>query len=455
MKAVIRIALTYFTFSPLQSWLCAIGLSTVAFSLLVRLVAGAGPGAMALAFIGVALVCMGPVFGGGVILRHGSSRHTMMLRPYARLRLLLGTTLAMSVVALLVVMPFLLDKPADPQGNRAPAIADVFAIAWGVLAMDWICVFALSAYRLGPALLWIAPVVTVNLFRYQPPQQVPAPVVALVAGVGLWAAFSAWYLRRRSHGPSLAAGIGSLATNDAGLRSPFLPSTTPPAPRSLPEARRKWLFGDASWTNHALIGAGSTLLVVVLLFWLLDRVPAREKSLTGGLLYIGLLISSFSCGYWLVGRSRALWLRTGLDRAGLLRHAEVAGLLPVVITALASILIIVLTQLWLRPDLLVPILLNALAQMTLAACLAYAGLSFTTSWSVETVLGFIASWMLGMSGFILLGAGRSPRYLVVAIALLSGLALLLRTNALRRWRSLDWRVKRPQMNPPPWMRART
>ncbi len=454
MKSVLRIALTYFTFAPLQSWLSVIGLSVVAASLLVRLVAGAGPGAMVPAIFGAALVCMGPVFGGGVILRHGSSRHTMMLRPLARLRMLLGTTLAMNVVVLLAVLPFLLDKPAGLQGNPAPSAADVFAVAWAVLALDWIAVFALSAYRFGPALLWIIPVAAVSLLRGASPQQMPPPSVALAAGVALWMAFSAWYLRRRSHGPSLATGIGSPALNDPGLWSLLFPSTTAPAPRSAREARRRWLFGDASPTNHALISAGSTLLVVVLLYWMLDRPPAREKSLTGGILYIGLLISSFTAGYWLVGRSRALWLRTGLDRAGLLRHTELSGLLPMVISALASVFIIVLTQFWLRPDLLVSIILNAFAQMALAACLAYAGLSFTTSWSVQTVIAFIGSWVLGMTGLLFLGAGHSPRYLIVAITLLAGLALLLRTNARRRWRSLDWRVKRPQMNPPAGMRAR-
>lgn len=455
MRAVIRVALTYFTFSPLQSWLSAIGLSMVALGVIVRLVTGVGPGALTLAIMGTVLVSMGPVFGGGLILRHGSSRFTMMLRPHARLRLLLGTTLAMNIVVLLFMVPFLLDNPADPQGNAAPAIADVFAIAWGVLALDWVCVFMLSAYRFGLAFLWIVPVVAVSLFRQTLPQQMPDPSVALIAGLGLWAAFSAWYLRQHSHGPSLAMGIGAPATENQGLWSRLLPSTDAPAPQSLPEARRRWLFGDASPVSHAVVGAGSTLMVVVLLFWLLDQPSARDKSLTGGLLYIGLLISSFSAGYWLVGRSRSLWLRTGLDRAGLLRNTEISGLLPMVVSALASILIIVLTQTWLRPDLLVSVLLNAIAQLALAACMAYAGLSFTTGWSIQTVLAFIGSWMLGLSGILFLGAGRSPGYLAASIALLAGLALLLRAVALRRWRNLDWRVKRPQMNPPVGMRART
>lgn len=455
MRAVIRVALTYFTFSPLQSWLSAIGLSVLAFGLLVRLVSGAGPGALVPAIFGAALVCMGPVFGGGVILRQGSSRFTMMLRPHARLRLLLGTTLAMNVVVLLVVLPFLLGKPAGPQGNPAPAIADVFAVAWLVMALDWSCVFALSAYRFGPALLWIVPVVAASLFRETSSPHMPDPLPLFLAGLGLWAVFSAWYLRRHSHGPSLAMGIGVTAAKNSRPQSLLLPSTTPPSPRSLPEARRRWLFGDASLANGALVGAGSALMAVVLLYWLLDHPSAREKSLTGGLLYIGLLIYCFSAGYWLVGRSRALWLRTGLDRADLLRHTELSGLLPMVLSALASVLVIVLTQLWLRPDLLASILLNALAQMALAACMAYAGLAFTTSWSLETVLGFIGSWVLGMTGILFLGATRSPRYLIVATTLLAGLSLLLRTSALRRWRRLDWRVKRPQMNPPAGMRART
>ncbi len=454
MKAVIRVAQAYFTFAPLQSWLSAIGLSIVAVSLLVRLLAGAGTGALVLAIIGAALVAMGPVFGGGVILRQGSSRSTMMLRPYARLRLLLGTTLAMNAVVLLVVLPFLLDQPAGPGGHPAPAVADMFAIAWGAMALNWVCVFALSAYPFGLALLWIIPLVAVGLLRAAPQQQMPDPVVALFAGLILWAAFSVWYLCRRSHGPSLALGM-TFPASSAGWLSRFLTSAHPAAPRSLPEAQQKWLFGDASLLNHAFVGAGSTLLMVILFFWLLDGPLARDKALTGNILYIGLLISCFSAGYWLVGRSRALWLRTGLDRAGLLRHAEVTGLLPIMASALASILIIILTQHWLRPDLLITILLNAFALVALAACMAYAGLSFTSSWSIPTVLAFIGTCVLALAGILVLGANRSQDFLVVSIALLASLALLLRALALHRWRSLDWRVKRPQMNPPPGMRVRT
>ena len=41
-----------------------------------------------------------------------------------------------------------------------------------------------------------------------------------------------------------------------------------------------------------------------------------------------------------------------------------------------------------------------------------------------------------------------------AIALLVVFTLLLRARALRRWRTLDWRVKRPQMNQPMGMRIK-
>lgn len=455
MKAVVRVALTYFQFAPLQSWLSALGLSLVCISLVVRVAAGAGDAALTLAILGAVLVSMGPVFGGGVMLRHASSRSTMMLRPNARLRLLLGTTLAMLVVVLLVTLPFLLGTAAGPGNSRTPSIADVFAIAWGAMALNWVSVFALSAYRYGLAFLWIVPVVVINLLQLAPPAELPDPSLALVAGLILWGAFAAWYLRQHIDAPSAVVGIGSASTVDATALPRFLTSASTALPRTLSGARRKWLLGEISLLGGAAIGAGSALMVVVLFLWVLDMPVGMDKFFMGNLLYVGLLISCFSGGFWLVGRSRTLWLRGGLDRAGLLRHVEISGLLPAIVSGLATALVIVLTQLWLRPELLGAILLNAVANLALAACMTYSGLSCTRSWSIETVLELLGTWVLGFAGILLLGPKRSPGFLFLAIASLALLALLLRARALSRWRDLDWRVKRPQMNPTWATRART
>jgi hypothetical protein len=447
MKAVVRVALAYFTFAPLQSWLSALGLLLVAVGLAVR-VAAAEPGgtALALSIMGGILVVLGPVFGGGVMLRIASSRPTMMLRPGARLRLILGTTLAMSIVVLLVTLPFLLDAPVGPRGNPAPVAADVFAIAWGAMALNVAGVFALSVYRFGLAFVWIVPVVGANLPRFIPRPQLPDPIDILIAGLLLWGAFAAWYLRRRSHGPVSVLNSGTGSSDGVAPILRFHAPTRLSLPRSVPQARHQWLHAGTSLLNHVAVGAGQSLLVVILFLWLVDRPQARDDALMGNLLYIGVMASCFSLGYWLVGRSRTLWLRAGLDRAGLLRQAETSGLLPVMVSSLIATLIVTTAQASQRPDLMPTIALNALTQLVLAACLAYWGLSQTRSWSFKFVLECIALFVLVTSDLIVLGADRPPTRLLAALAVLTLLALWLRTRAMRHWRALDWRVKRPQMN---------
>jgi hypothetical protein len=456
MKAVVRVALAYFTFAPLQKWLAALGVLLVAIALVVRAVADEpGGGPLMLSIFGAIFIVLGPMFGGGVMLRIASSRPTMMLRPGARLRLLLGTTLALNIVVLLATLPFLLDPAVGPRGERMPSAADVFAIAWGAMALNWAGVFTLSALRFGLAFVWIVPVIGANLPRFVPRADLPEPATVLIAGLILWGAFAVWYLRSRSHRPMPPWNSASATTTGGfAFALPFRRSGSASAPPSPPHPRQL-LHGEASLFTYVFIGAGQALMVVILFTWLVDRPEAREKALLGNLLFMALHFSCFGFAYWLVGRCRVLWLRAGLDRAGLLRHAEATGLLPMMVSTLTATAVIIVAQGLLRPDLLLAIALNALAQLTLAACLAYWGLSFTRSWSVGTTFESVGAFLLGLIGLIALGATSPPMRLVWAIALLVLFALLLRARALRRWRTLDWRVKRPRMNQPLGIRGRT
>lgn len=446
MRAVVRVALAYFTFAPLQKWLATLGVLLVAIALVVRVVADEpGGGPLMLSIFGAIFIVLGPMFGGGVMLRIASSRPTMMLRPGARLRLLLGTTLALNIVVLLATLPFLLDPAVGPRGEPMPSAAGVFAIAWGAMALNWAGVFTISALRFGLAFVWIVPVIGASLPRFVPRPDLPEPSTVFIAGLFLWAAFAAWYLRQRSHRPMPMWNSAS-PTPKAGV-------TTPSLSRSLPHPR-EWLLGGGSLLTHVIAGAGSVLLVVITFAWVMGQPVARDKALLGNLVYIGMHISSFTFGYWLVGRTRVLWLRAGLDRGGLLHHAETGGLWPAMVSALTAAFIIIITQVSLRPDLLVTIALNAMGQLALAACLAYWGLSFTRSWSTGTVLDCIGASATALVGLVALGATSPATRLMWAIALLVVFTLLLRARALRRWRTLDWRVKRPQMNQPMGMRIK-
>ncbi len=446
MKAVLTVALAYFNFLPLQRWLSSGGLLLVATSLPVRGFAGARGVALGLSISGAILLVLAPAFGGGVVLRQASSLAALSLRPHGRLRIFLGTTLALNLVVLLVTLPFLLDAPVGARANLPPSAADVFAIAWGFMALNWVSVFAVSRYQFGLVFLWIIPLVGANLLRFVPPQDLLEPVAALLAGLLLWGGSGIWYLRQRTHAPLAFAGPGTSTTEAPPSLPHFLEPAEFPLLRSMPRARQQWLSGGVSLRPSVMAGVGQALLVLVLLLWLVDQPMGRDKALLGNLPYMGVQIACFMGAYWLVGRSRVLWLRGGLDRAGLLRHAETNGLLPAMITSLSAALVIIVAQTWLRPDLLPTILLNALAHLTLCACLGYWGLSFTHSWSGGMAIESFGAFMLGAVGNIALGASRSPDFLLGAPAVLAILALLLRAHAGRRWRNLDWRVKRPQMN---------
>lgn len=452
MKAILRVALTYFTFSPVQAWVSLIGLLLIAFGAIVQIVMQE-PGGLALSMLGAALLALGPFFGGGIMMRQLSCLRTMSLRPGVQLRLLLGTTLAMLIIVLAVTLPFLLMSGVSPGGKPLPAARTVFYIAWGVLALDWAGTFTISATRALP-LFWVFPVLAIPLLTSMSPEQLPDPVLALVAGVVLWGVFAGWYLRQRMYRPVAQWVLGGPPSRDS------TPAATSPAqarqgpPPSAPQARRQWLWGHTSFRVLLAVGMGHALLIVVLFTAVLDS-PARGKSLLGNILYFGVMMTCFISGHALVGRSRLLWLRAGLTRSGLLRHAETCGLLPALVTFLGAALVIVTTQWIARPDLLATIFLNALAQLSLGLCLVYWGMSFTHEWSVGTVIEVACGFVLWLVATIMLGPIRSPSFLMGSVAALALLALLLRVHAHRRWRNLDWRVKRPQLNAGWAMRPRT
>jgi hypothetical protein len=445
MKAVLRVTLAYFTYVPLMSWLALLGVPLLLLGVILHL-AGVGQngGALAPAIFGAVLIGIGPAFSGGAVLRYASSLSTTMLRPQARPRLLVGTTLALTLVALLATIPFLVD-PATTNGRRPPEPAQVFQIAWSAMALNWTCVFALSRYRYGLVFIWLVPAVVSNLFRYIPEPELPEPSTLFAAGLVLWAGFSAWYLRRRTHGPVMGWNAGGMTQLD-GATPPgsFYSPIKLPVPRSAAQAFRQLLLGGVSTFNYMVLGAGQALFIVIAFAWLTGRPGARETAALGNVLYIGVLMSSFMMGYWLVRRSRSLWLRTGLDRAGLFRLAETSGLFPALLSFASATAVIVIAQLWLRPDLLPTIALNAVVQLAFATTLAYWGLSWTRGWTFLVVLECGGMLALNIANLSLSRANGSFKNGLIALAVFCFTAVLLRVYAKHRWLGLDWRVAMPQ-----------
>jgi hypothetical protein len=115
----------------------------------------------------------------------------------------------------------------------------------------------------------------------------------------------------------------------------------------------------------------------------------------------------------------------------------------------------VIVQLWLRPDLLPTIALNAVVQLAFATTLAYWGLSWTRGWSFLVVLECGGMIALNIANLSLSRANGSFENGLIALAVFCLTAVLLRVYAKHRWLGLDWRVAMP-LSPNLWrQRAQT
>src|SRR5690606_6324041 len=124
------------------------------------------------------------------------------LRPNGRIQLLLGATLALTLLAALVALPSLsmqwfLAHNGLPATRRLTDPLDAFMVSWSVLAVDWICIFALSRSMLAMALLGFLPILVISLGKVLVPI-IPGAIWVLLPGIACWMLFAAWYLRTKS-----------------------------------------------------------------------------------------------------------------------------------------------------------------------------------------------------------------------------------------------------------------
>ncbi len=95
----------------------------------------------------------------------------------------------------------------------------------------------------------------------------------------------------------------------------------------------------------------------------------------------------------------------------------------------------------LRPELILHVLLDALAQLGVLACVLYACVGFTLARNpLDMLLGTaLVAWLIvvvAVSGSI----HTPPQTLLELFAISAALALLLRQHARRRWNTLDWHI---------------
>ncbi len=200
MTSVLQIAWRYFWFLPLQRGLNSIGAVLLVAGTALMLYGFPGPdfvvshASLTCALLGSAFIAFGPAFAGGMVLHLSSTRSLLHLRPHGRLRMMLGSTLAITGIAAITAAPLLLNHLI----NAGPAPLKLFCVLWSCVALFWSAtVFLVATPWRMIALMAVTPVLLVT-FRKILFQSPAGFVILLVVGLCAWLAFARWYLAVQS-----------------------------------------------------------------------------------------------------------------------------------------------------------------------------------------------------------------------------------------------------------------
>jgi hypothetical protein len=452
MSSVLRIALAYFQIVPAQRWVHVAALVLMMPAALMLAFGDVARGAREVfpfVLFGVILVLLTPGFGGGIALRLASTRHMLHLRPHGRLRVLLGSTLALTLLAALATVPALaavlydLIHGTDSRGSL-PRPLESFQVGWAFLTLLWIGMFALSRTPVALFLFGLVPIAVVKfgeLVRDWFPGITGTHV--FVAGAGAWVLFALWYLtagniRRPVNLPPLSLKTG-------GEFSPFefflKADSERPGQNLRAAAVSQYLFGCASHRLFVLNG-----IWIAAIFVLVSMLGHEGRARGPGNLLVMVPLLAFMCatvGYTTARRARFLWLRAGVDRAGLFAMASRLGLQAALTTWAIVAGAIGLLAIAREPAHMPGALLFLASQAAVAICMFYGGLAIVREWSASDIvviigLAILAVLQVGVFGTNQIGNVILPWTTVLVLA--SVLAIMLRWYAHHRWRALDWRL---------------
>jgi len=452
MNSVLRIALTYFYMLPLQRWLNIAGLLLLSCGALMAFLGLPVNGARAvftLCTFGVTLILLVPSFGGGLAMRLASRPSIVHLRPHGRFKVLLGSTLAMTLVALIAVIPaattqWFIATSGHGPGSRYPQALETLAFFWPVAAVGWILIFAASRTLLLALAFPLIPMgalqLPVLLQRF--PAFRPHNLVAI--GASAWLIFGFWYLLGKGAKPA-AAPNGAFANPGSG------------------PVQYQWLVGarnEESGENTParamacyLLGTSSIRVFVFTGLWLTAiflgmalLIPSSKPQ--GGLLlfmlpFLG--VNSAIMGFSAARRARLLWLRNGLHRNELFRLTERIALRgPMTTWGIVGGAITVF-MLVTQPGSAQTVLTFVAAQCLFAVCLFYTGMALVRNWDASDValsLGILLLMIIQMIYAHPLG-GIPPLQPLITLLVAAVLLLPVRWYAKWRWAGLDWRLIRP------------
>jgi hypothetical protein len=445
VNTVLRITLTYFSVVPLQKWLSITGVLLITLALLMR----SPPFAIA-SGLGVVFLVMVPALLGGASMRLGSSRTVLQLRPYSRWRMLaaaLLTACLMTLVCVFIRWAVMLSGMGPANGNTSAAQVTLaeFALAiWGGLSILWLVSFVGSGSGMWATLFGVG-FIAMTSNKWEPLRALGSPPIVLATvGAACWVGFAFWYQQvlqvRRPGRMSSSSPMGMGENNTGGWYS----SMTESRSDSRAVAIKAYLLGTTSQIGFLLPGIMSALVVLPIYF-------LQRKQGNGVVMLPVTFLTIFSgvaggMSYMVARRARMLWLRAGLDRAGLFALGERTAAQAFSQMVISAALVLGIFSIVVKPEMTPRILVFIATQVAFATVLFYFGLSRTRNW---TAAGIAACIVLGL-GMILQMILLLPQTTgippVIAPALFGisvSLALLLRQHARRRWLSLDWHLTRP------------
>ncbi len=448
MNAVLRIAWGYFSFLPLQRWVNIIGAVLIATGVTLAMAATNARDSISMSAMlglpGAFLIALGPIGVGGFALRYASSRSLLHLRPHGRLRMLLGTTLAITLVACVIALPILANHYALTElgsHSRLPAGLQPsawFLAAWAFAAVFFLIMFMASCSRvlasLAPALAVIAAFASGAADSYTVDLQVIFAVI-----LSAWAIFAVWYLRTSAiRRPTWVHDRSPLGFGDfaSGHMARLIPAASL---QSMSNRLRMYLLGSASLLWYFAIGTFPALVLVVMTAVMPQKQRVELASVS--FMFALTLVPGF-LGYMTCLRARLLWLKTGLDRIALFRLVERLGLQTAVLTYCGGAAVILGVSMRGRQELATVMLFYAADVAALAVSLFYLGMSFTRGLKAGSVFVGIAVGVVAIPAISVINPMHGPSFIALSIVagLFTAMALLLRWYAMLHWRAIDWRV---------------
>jgi hypothetical protein len=447
VRAVLHLALTYFSIVPLQKWVSIAGMALFAATLLVP-----SPAFSIAAILGAVFVVITPVIVGGTAMRFGSSHGTLQLRPGGRWKMLAAALLAVCLMtaiytlAMWAAMRSGLGPPRrNPLTGSPVTLTGIAVVLWSAYSLCWLATFAASASRTWGTVMVVVVIAAINS-RYWEPLQTLGPRTVVLPSIAAiwWLAFAAWYLRApRVRRPGWSS-ISPLLTPGGKTAGGWYGALMDARGESRTVAVRAYLLGTSSRAGFLLPGVIAAL-VIMLMHQLLQRTSPDGDPLP--VVFVNVLAwIAASLASVVARRARMLWLRAGLDRAGLFALGERTALHAAGLMILSAAVMLTAYSIAVRPDLAIRILVYVISQLVFSTGLLYFGLSLTRGWTVADTFGGICMGLLWIVQMIVLLPQNTidrPVVTPVVMGISLVLALALRLHARRRWLSVDWHLTRP------------